>query len=444
MAGTISFGGIGSGLDTESIVTGLVNASSGSLSSMKSKAASINAAVSTFSEVGSLLGTLKSAVAALSDTSGVKSYTGKSSDASVTVSAASTAAAGQWNVDVLSLAKEQRTYTNAFASRTTALGQAGTLTLQVGATGTPSNISISATDTLDDIATKINDAGLRVQTSVLYDGTSYRLQVRGLDTGAANAITFGESGTTLGFTTPANTKQAASDAQVKIDGFIVSRPTNKIDGAIAGVSFTVTKEATSSVVSVEADPNALTTKLQSFVSAYNAVVTKVHSAAGFGTTKASNPVLAGDSTMRGLTDRLAKGMLTTVTGAGSLHQTLGSLGVSLNRDGTLALDSAKLTSALTSNPDGVVKVLAGASGDDGAMDVLSKVVDSFNQSGTGLIAARKDALASRAKTIDGRVTSEQARLDRYAELLRKQFQAMDQSVSISNTQTDYLNKFNST
>src|SRR5689334_18632231 len=171
MAGTISFGGIGSGLDTESIVTGLVSASSGSLSTMKSKSASITAAVSTFSEVGSLLGTLKSAVAALSDSSGVKSYTGKSSDASVSVSASSTAAAGQWNVDVLSLAKEQRTYTNTFASRNTALGQAGTLSLQIGATGTPTNISISATDTLDDIATKINGTGLRVQTSILYDGT---------------------------------------------------------------------------------------------------------------------------------------------------------------------------------------------------------------------------------------------------------------------------------
>jgi flagellar hook-associated protein 2 len=443
MAGTISFGGIGSGLDTEGIVNGLVSASSGALSGMKSKASAINSAVSTFSEVGSLLGTLKSALAALSDTSGVKSYSGKSSSAAMTVSASATAAAGQWTVNVLSLAKEQRTYTDPFASRSTALGQTGTLTLKIGAAGTPKDIAITSTDTLDDIATKINGAGLRLQTSILYDGSSYRLQVRGLDSGAANAITIGESGSTLGLTKALNTKQAATDSQVQIDGFVVSRPTNKIDNAIAGVSFTVS-DLSSSVISVEADPAALTTKLQSFVSAYNAVVNKVHVSAGFGTTKASNPILAGDSTMRGLTDRLASGMLTTVTGAGALHQTLGSLGVSLNRDGTLALDSAKLTSALVSDPDAVVKVLAGASGDDGAMDVLSRVVDSFNQSGTGLIASRKDALAARAKTIESRLTSEQARLDRYANLLRKQFQAMDQSVSTSNNQTAYLNKFNGT
>lgn len=439
MAGTITFGGIGSGLDTEGIVNGLVSASSGALSGMKSKSAAITSAVSTFSEVGSLLGTLKSAVAALSDTSGVKSYSGKSSSASMSVSASATAAAGQWGVNVISLAKEQRTYTNAFSSRSTALGQAGTLSMQIGTTGTATNVTISATDTLDDIATKINGTGLRVQTSVLFDGTNYRLQVRGLDSGAANAITFGETGTTLGLTDPLNKKQTATDAKVEIDGFVVSRPTNKIDNAIAGVSFTVSEQA-SSVITVDADPAALTTKLQSFVTAYNAVINKVHASAGFGTSKASNPILAGDSTMRGLTDRLAQGMLTTVTGAGALHQTLGSLGVSLNRDGTLALDSAKLTAVLGSDPDAVVKVLAGASGDDGAMDVLSKVVESFNQSGTGLIASRKEALSARAKTIDQRITSEQARLERYGNLLRKQFTAMDQSVSFSNNQISYLNK----
>ena len=65
---------------------------------------------------------------------------------------------------------------------------AGDISLQVGS-GVPALVNVLATDSLTDIAAKINQSGQRVGPSVLFDGTTYKLQVRGLDTGAANAVT---------------------------------------------------------------------------------------------------------------------------------------------------------------------------------------------------------------------------------------------------------------
>lgn len=440
MTGTITFGGIGSGLDTEGIVTGLVQASSGPISTLKSRAASTRAAVSTLSEVGTLLATLKSALAALSDTSGVKSFTASSSGTALTASASATARAGAWSVSIDQLAKEQRTYTKTFSSSSEALSLSGTLSLGVG-TGAPQDISIEANDSLDTIASKINSSGLRTSASVLFDGTNYRLQVRGLDTGAANALTLGGAmATALGLDVPANTVQSAQDAKITVDTFTVTRSTNQVSGAIAGVTLNLGELTSAPVtVKVDADPAALKTKLETFVTAYNAVINKVHGAAGFGSTTATNPILAGDSMLRTLTNRLTNAMLTTVSGAGT-YQMLGSIGVNLAKDGTLTLDSAKLDKALSTDAESVASVLAGASGDDGAMDVLAKTVDTFNETGTGLIATHKETLESRATALDDRITREQQHLDWYAEMLRKQFSSMDGSVASSNWTTDYLTK----
>lgn len=436
MAGTISFGGIGSGLDTEGIVQGLVSASSTGLSALKSRAASTRSAVSTFSEVAGLLFTLKTALSSLSDDSGVKSFKASASSSALSASASASAQAGSYSVQIQQLAKEQRSYSSPVASSSAALGQVGTLGIQVGG-GATKNIDVVATDSLDTIAAKVNAAGGRFSAAILYDGTSYRMQVRGLDTGAANALAFTETGTSLGLTLPGSVYQAAADAQVEIDGFSITRPSNQISGAIPGVTLSLSQlSATPVTVGVEADPAALRTKLESFVSAYNAVVSKVHQSAGFGTVKAQNPILAGDSTLRALTARLGSAVLGSVPGA----STLSSVGVSLTKDGTLALDSSKLDKAMAADPGLVAKTLAGVSGDDGVMDVLGDVVDSFNQTGTGLIAAKKDTLEQRAKSIDARVDREQKHLDWYEDMLRRQFSNMDGSVAASNGQTDYLTR----
>jgi flagellar hook-associated protein 2 len=437
MAGTISFGGVGSGLDTESIVNGLVQASQGPMTAMKTKQTNLTSANTSLSAVGTLLGKLQTALEAVDETREVGSYAATSSSTSVVATANGSALPGTYQVSVGSLASEQRTYSDPQASSSTALGLSGQLGLSVGG-GAVTNIDLSATDTLDTVASKINSSGLRVSASVINDGNQYRLQVRGLDTGSANSIAF--SGTTLGLDVADNTRQAATDAQVTIDGFTINRPTNQVTGAIPGVTLNLTQKTTgATTVQIASDPNGLKSKLNAIVSAYNGVIDAVHSAAGFGQTQASVSALAGDSMLRSLTDRMANAV-GTVVGSGQ-YQTLGSLGVSLDSDGHMSLDADKLNAALQNDPNGVANVIAGPNNGDGAVDVLRDVVTAFDQSGTGILASRETSLQSQTKDLGNQIDTEQARLDDYAAQLRAQFTQLDTLMSGTSQDMSYLSAF---
>ena len=439
MAGTISFGGVGSGLDTESIVNGLVTASQGPINALKQKQTDTTAANTSLSAIGTLLGKLQTALEAVDETREVGSYAATSSSTAVAVSANGSALPGSYQISVNSLASEQRSYSDAQTSATTPLGLSGQLGISLGG-ATAMTFSLASGDTLEDIASKINSSGLRVSASVINDGSQYRLQVRGLDTCAANSIGF--SGTTLGLDQAANTRQAAADSQIAIDGFNINRPTNQVVGAIPGVTLNLTATtATNSPVTVQvaSDPNGLKNKLNAIVTAYNGVVDAVHSAAGFGTAKASVTALAGDSMLRSLTNRMSDAVGTMV-GSGR-YNTLGTLGVRLDASGHMSLDEDKLATALQADPNAVANVIAGPTSGSGAVDVLRDVVKAFDQSGTGIFASRETSLTSSAKGLGARIDTEQARLDDYAAQLRAQFTALDTTMSSANQSMSYLTSF---
>src|SRR5262245_15364590 len=116
MAGTITFGGVGSGLDTESIVSGLVKASQGPITAMKSQVTSLTAANTSLSNIASLLGKLQTALEAVDETKEIGSYTASSSNTGVVASANGSALPGSYSVTVSKLASEQRSYSNGSAS----------------------------------------------------------------------------------------------------------------------------------------------------------------------------------------------------------------------------------------------------------------------------------------------------------------------------------------
>jgi flagellar hook-associated protein 2 len=435
MAGTISMAGLGSGMDVSGMIDALVKAKSTQQSALNARVTDTRAASTAISDIGSLLAKLKTSVDALSDPTTVQGFSASSSGAAVQATVTGAAGTGRYAVTVDKLAQAYRSYSNPADSATTALGQVGTMSIAVGAT-TSGSVTIDSSDTLSSVARKINEANLGVQATTFYDGSQFRLQVSGANGGAENAVTI--SGLDLGLNEGTNLKQQAQSAHIIVDGFDVYSNSNQISGAVAGVTLTLTDVTTSPVnVETKTDPSALKTKAQAVVDAYNAVVKKVQSTAGYGSTKASNAMLAGDSLLRSLTSKMSSAT-TTVVDTGTSYSTLNSLGISLTRDGQLSLDSAKFTAAATANPDAVTKVLAGTSSKDGIMDVMSSVVDMFSHSGTGLLANKRTTMEANAKRMEARATKEQDRLDNYRAQLEKQFAAMDTAVSSSNSTSAYL------
>jgi flagellar hook-associated protein 2 len=434
MAGTLSISGLGSGMDVNGMVDALVNASSINKTSLQSRVTETKAAATNISDIGSLLSKFQSAVDALSEPDEVASFAVSSSGSAISASTQGVSSSGKYAVKVTALAQEYRAYSEPMDSQSTGLGNWGTMSIQIG-DGEVSNIGIEGTDSLSSIVSKINAAGLRVQATTLYDGSQYRLQLRGLDSG--DDATVAVSGLTLGL--DKNTKQQAQSAALTVDGISVTSDTNEVTGAIPGVSLTlsaVTEEPVN--IEIKSDATSLKTKLQTVVDTYNAVIKKVHGVAGYGSTAASNAMLAGDSTLRQLTTKMSSVLMSTVDSGNAAYSTLRSLGMSQASDGTLTFDSSKLTAALSTDPAAVSKVLAGGGSSSGVMDLLSDMSKLFTRTGDGLLSNRKTTLDNRTKTMNERIDDEDARLARYRTQLETQFSAMDSSVSTSKSTMDYL------
>ena len=436
MTGPITFSGLGSGLDIESIVTGLVSASSGQLTNANKRASQANAAISTLSGVGSLLSELRTVVDSLDSATKLASYSGQvSKETAAGVSVDGTASPASYTASNVLLAREQRNYSSAQATKDTALNQTGTL--RFSQNGTDYDIAVESTDTLADIGAKINETDASLGAAIFFDGTNYRLQVSGSKTGAENAFTVQElDGVNLGLA--AAPYQTARDASVDIDGFTVTSATNSIKGAIQGVTLDLKEETTTPfTVSVQANPTSMKKSLDDFVSKYNSVIGRIHSISGFGESTGSSPALKGDGTLRSITNRLSSTVLTQA-GTGAGLETLADLGIRLNRDGTMRVDSTQMEKALQEQPDAFKKVLAGDDTNDGLMDMMSDLIKSFTEVGTGMLDIRKEGLKSTMKIFESSAAREQKRLDFMEVRLRSTFSAMDAAMGQNNISMSYL------
>src|SRR5690349_19715797 len=130
--GSVSSAGIGSGLDVNSIITGLMKVEEKPLTSLQDQATSIQTTISAFGAIKAAMSTFRDASAALALPSTWNATTGTSSDASsVAVSTNSNAAPGAYSIQVSKLAASQSTVSGTFASSTALVG-AGTLHVDLG------------------------------------------------------------------------------------------------------------------------------------------------------------------------------------------------------------------------------------------------------------------------------------------------------------------------
>ncbi len=429
---TFTFGGLASGLDTNSIISELTKVASQPLTELQNQQAKVQDALNTVNSFSSALSSLQSAAWGLEGAGDVTMTNASSSDtSSVTAQSGPAAQVGNYSISVSQLAQEQRTYSNAQSSATTALAQTGTLSLTVGGANTV-NVNVTSDMTLTDISNAINASGARVSSSIVYDGTNYELSVRGLDSGAANAITFGESGVSLGLSNASNTYQQAQDAKFTIDGLSMTRSTNQVSQAIPGVTLALSKVTTSPVnVSVTADASQLTSKLQTFVSAYNAVVSAQHTDTGYGTVTAQNQILQSDSSINGAVDQLSQYFFNTVPGTTGAYNTLGSVGMDLQQDGTLSLDTTKLSAAVQADPNSVLKLFVTSTslGATGVMKSISNTIDGLILGSTSIIGARISGFQTQISQMTSQENDMQTRIDQYTTALRQQYTQLEVTVS---------------
>ncbi len=362
-----------------------------------------------------------------------------SDETRVTATATGDAPLGTYQLEVTQLAAAERTYSDTFAaSDSSGLFGTGTFSIQVGADAAV-DITVDGTDNLNSVASKINSSGANVKAAVIFDGSNYRLQVSGSDTGASNAITFTETGTTLGLTDVANEIVAARDASFTIDGLAMTRSSNEVADAIPGVTLDLLTQTSGSVaITVDRDTEGTKEKMQTFVDSYNEVMRGINAEFSFSGVARVGNSLAGDSMLRSLQSKLSEAIIDPVSGLGDVDR-LSLVGIRVQNDGTLELDDAELTAALASDADGVAAFFEGDSDASvaGFVERLDDVIESFIST-DGLLSIRVDGLDGQVGDVDISIESMEHRIGKFEENLRAKFTNLELVMSGLNAQGQQL------
>lgn len=381
----IAASGLGSGLDIQGIVSKLMAVESLPLQQMQAQQKTYQDKISAFNQVQGALGSFQAAVVALEATASYNTVSTTSSDATaatVSTSASMGVSDATYALNVTQLAQGQRLVTTSGWSTTSSVIGGGTLTFNFGTTSgttftpdgtrTPATVTIPANSTLQGIADAVNNANIGVQASIINDGINgNRLVYTTTGSGAKNSLKVtaaGDGGSLATFTNdPAGTTmtqlQTAQDAIFTLNGLTIQKSSNTVTDAINGLSFTLKKTATPVTLTVSHDTSNATKLVRGFVDAYNGLNSVLKQASAYdpspvakGQAHRAAP-LNGDPAVLSIRSQL-RNMLNTVPQglAGSVYQTLGDVGVTLDSSGTMSVNTSKLQTALSANSQAVAAV----------------------------------------------------------------------------------------
>ena len=456
----ISSPGIGSGMDIAGIVNKLSDLERQPLAYLKKQVGTLESRLSVYGQVKSQMASLQDAAAKLSRNDAWSQFKVTSSNsAAVSATAGSGAMPVKLELEVLKLAKGQ---VSSFApvAKDQTLSE-GTLEIQQGSWasgvfspngGETTVISIEAGQkTVSTIVAKINSSGSSVQAYVVQDASGERLVLRSLNTGKDQGfnVSFNPSdaapdpgvepqAATLRFMSPFG-EQLAQDAQFKVDGIELSSASNTITQALPGLSLSLQQVGSTPVrISVENDQESVKKNIQALIDSFSALNSTLVNAVKYNTDKKSSAPLQGDSTAVGVQSALRSIFRSEMPGF--TFQRLSDIGISIQRDGSLGIDSKKIESALA-NPGAVKKFFTGSTGLESLG--FAKKLEIFIKNALdaeGRVAVRADALQSAIK----RNLQDQERIndraDRAQARLFKVYNSMDSKVGSLNALNSYVSQ----
>ncbi len=435
----ITFTGLGSGIDSTSIIQKLVEVESGQINRLTAWKEEWTAKIAALQALNTKMGDLRTAAQSMKTLATFQEKTASVGDASVlTAAAASTAASGTHQVVVNRLAQNEVEVHLGLASSTTSVNASGASQVFAFSYAGGASLSISVPDgtTLTGLAGLINANGGNpgVTATVLdmgaaYTTDRYRLMLTGNDTGAAYTITVDDVLTTLdgaggtanftssGFESPA--PQQALNAQVRLDGYPpgswIERAGNTISDVLPGVTLSVLKASATPVqVTVSDDTSAMQEKITSLVSTYNDLLTYVREQSQYNATTGEAGVLFGNYGLQIVKSQLAAIATGNAPGFADPPDSclsLGQIGITTDSDetsatfGQLVVDEAALAAALSADPQGVADLMAayyaGVSDDASGNITYYSSLPGITQAGTYAVSATVAGGVLTGGTING-------------------------------------------
>ncbi|MCU0309291.1 MAG: flagellar filament capping protein FliD [Thermoleophilia bacterium] len=446
----ITFSGLGSGVDTASIVSKLMQLERQPITKLQSSKTKLQAEQSIVQGVNARIQALRDRAADLLSSGAFGLRAASTTAATVATATASAGAArGSFDVNVTALAKA---HTMASGGTDTALGATGlpadgdTLTVTVGTT--TKTVTFSGADTLQKVVEQINaQAGEVVGASAVTvrDGTGTaheKLMLVSDTTGAGGTMTVG--GTAAGGFALADT-QAGADAQLTVNSVPVSAAGNTVADAVSGVTLALTGVG-ATTITVGTDGTGIQQKVQAFVDAYNAVVDEVGSRTKYDAATKTAGALQGETWLTGFMGQmrtLAGSAVGSLQAASEKYDSLAQIGITSDRGGRLTLDATKFQAALTADPGRVADVFAkedALAPKDLQDGVAVRIKDLANAFSTDVIAKRLTGYTDRLSRMDKKIADLEQVMVLRESRLKQQFAAMEKAVAQFQTQGQWLSQ----
>jgi len=448
----ISAAGVGSGLDVGGIINQLMAVERQPLTRLQDQQKSFQSKLSAFGQLKSAMSKLQDAAATLAKSTTFSATTASAGDTKAfTVSSTTSAQTGSYNIEVQQLARAQRVATSATTAPT--VGE-GSLTISLGryaedgsfatAADGEKTISVAAGASLGDLRDAINGADAGVSAQIINNGTVDQLVISSKETGAAQAFKLSGTGGLAGFSYDAGsatpgltTVQQAKDARLSIDGLAITRGSNTIADAIEGVTLTLAKPTEGeTAVTVNRDDETAKKAIDDFAKAWNELNSLIRTQTSYDPATKKAGTLNGDASVRSIQGQLRSVLANPLAGLGGATM-LSDAGISFKTDGSMSVDSKKLSEALADPAKKIGELFAGNGTINGFAKTLEARVKGILDT-DGLLSARTEGINRSIKSFDSRIESLEARLVRVEARYSAQFTALDAAMSSMNTTSAYL------
>jgi flagellar hook-associated protein 2 len=430
-------------MDTQGIIEKLVAIEGAPLKDIAKKQAAASVKISSLGTLMSLMDAVGQQAKFLG-TTGLSTIVPAGTYSDFNISGAP-ANAGRYTVNVESLARAAKTRSTTVYNSADDVVTATAKDLKLSVDGTTHTISVAANTTLSQLVTQINGANKPFTASLVSDGTQYYVTLTNKNTGfvvgqpASSALAVvNELGVDmdlgLGLSSPPNLQ--ATNAVATVDGLRVERRTNEMADVIPGATLSLKAASQTNLdVVFNADAGSSTSMLQALLDKYNKLVTFIKAQSDIDPAAAKNGDKLGGGIVKGIQRKLETMMSNEVNTTGTIR-TLRDLGVKLQKDGSLKLDSAVLSAALAKDPTAVNAIFGKAT--TGLGDSINTYIKTQTDGATGILISRRDGIDRTTKLLTKQAERLEDHLEAFRRKLNIQFQALENVMTGVNSTAKFL------
>ncbi len=350
---------------------------------------------------------------------------------------------GNWNVEVLQLARKAAALSNGFPDKNETEIGVGYFSFETPS-GTKEVFIDGEDNTLETVANKINRSEIGLLATVINDKTDedlpYRLMITGVGVGEENEVVYPtlyllDGDQDMYF----DKKLPAQNGKIKLDGFEIEVPDNTLPDLIPGVTLELKKAAPGEEINIriKEDMEVVSGKVKDFVDAINDVLAFIQQQNQLTQNSDTSRTLGGDSLLRQIESRLRRLLQGQILGVGSISR-LNQIGIEFNRNGTLDYKEDTFNTVLASDPNNVRRFLNGDGFTTGFVPQLRTIVRNFTDQAFGPLSNRKRSLENQIDRIDQRIDNIERRLVSKERSLRRRFGNLESTIGRLQSQSGIL------